>query len=29
VLGFEMSRMIQQVTKSLETPARNAASVAR
>jgi predicted regulator of Ras-like GTPase activity (Roadblock/LC7/MglB family) len=29
VLGFEMSRLIQQVTKSLETPARNAAHAAR
>jgi len=29
VLGFEMQRMIQQVTKSLETPARNAPSVLR
>jgi len=26
VLGFEMSRMIQQVAKALETPARNPAS---
>jgi predicted regulator of Ras-like GTPase activity (Roadblock/LC7/MglB family) len=26
VIGFEMSRMIQQVAKALETPARNAAS---
>jgi predicted regulator of Ras-like GTPase activity (Roadblock/LC7/MglB family) len=29
IVGFEMSRMIQQVTSNLETPARNAASLPR
>lgn len=29
VLGFEMNRMIQQVTSNLTTPARNAASAAQ